>query len=276
MGEGKNRVLLLLCYALLIFGAFTFVYPFIWMLSATIKPAGEIFNFSPIPSTITFEWYRIMLEKIPAMRGLLNSLIVSSAVAICQIVLGSIVGFGLARYRFPGRELIFGIVLFSMVVPGQLTLIPLYLLVTKFGWLDTYWALIVPGMMGGFSIFLFRQFFMTLPQDLVDAARIDGLSDPGILFRIFYPLSKPAIITVGLLAFMGSWNEVLWPIVVIRKWDMMTLPQLITLFQVGGLAAGQVAVQLASTTIMIIPVLIAYLFFQRYFIEGMATSGIKG
>lgn len=261
---------------LLILGAISFLYPFIWMLSATIKPARELFSLNPIPSQITLEWYRAMLEKIPAFRGLFNSMVVSSSIAFSQVILGSMVGFGLSRYRFPGRNLIFGLVLFSMVVPGQLTLIPLYLLVTKLGWLDSYWALIIPGMLGGFSVFLFRQFFMSIPQDLIDAARLDGLSDMGILFKIFYPLSKPAIVTVAMLSFMGSWNDVLWPIVVIRKWDMMTLPQLITLFQVGGLAGGQVAVQLASTTIMVVPVLIAYLFFQRYFIEGMATSGIKG
>jgi multiple sugar transport system permease protein len=274
--EKKRTFLSLLCYLLLTLGGLTFVYPFIWMLSATIKPVEEIFSFSPIPSHVTFQWYAIMLHKIPAIRGLINSLIVSSSIALSQVILGSLVGFGLSRYRFPGRDVVFGLVIFSMVIPGQLTLIPLYLLVTKFGWLDTYWALIVPGMLGGFSIFLFRQFFMTLPQDLIDAARLDGLSDLGILFRIFYPLSRPALITVAMLSFMGSWNDVLWPIVVMRKWEMMTLPQLITLFQIGGLAGGQIAVQLASTTIMVIPVLVAYMFFQRYFIEGMATSGLKG
>lgn len=273
--EYKKAFLSFLCYGLLIIGGLTFIYPFIWMLSATVKPVGEIFSFNPIPSHVTFQWYTIMLHKIPAFNGLLNSLIVSSSIAFSQVILGSMVGFSLARYRFPGKNLIFGLVIFSMVIPGQLTLIPLYLLVTKLGWLDTYWALIVPGMLGGFSIFLFRQSFLTLPQDLIDAARLDGLSDMGILFRIFYPLSKPALITVAMLSFMGSWNDVLWPIVVIRKWDMMTLPQLITLFQIGGLSGGQVAVQLASTTIMVIPVLIAYMFFQRYFIEGMASSGLK-
>jgi len=274
--ENRWRTALsIICYALLFMGALTFLYPFVWMLSATVKPVSEIFSLSPIPSRVTFEWYSLMLSKIPAFRGLLNSLVVSAAIAVSQVIFGSVVGFSLARYRFPGRDFIFGIVLFSMVIPAQLTLIPLYLLVTKLGWLDTYWALIVPGMVGGFSIFLFRQFFLTVPQDLIDAARLDGLSDISILFRIFFPLSKPAIITVAMFSFMGSWNDVLWPIVVIRKWDMMTLPQLITLFQVGGMAGGQVAVQLASTTIMVVPVLIAYLFFQRYFIEGMATTGLK-
>ncbi|MGV8118489.1 MAG: carbohydrate ABC transporter permease [Candidatus Xenobiia bacterium LiM19] len=274
--DSRWRTLLsILCYMLLFSGALTFLYPFVWMLSATVKPVSEIFSLSPIPSRVTFEWYSLMLSKIPAFRGLLNSLIVSVAIAASQVIFGSLVGFSLARYRFPGRDFVFGIVLFSMVIPAQLTLIPLYLLVTKLGWLDTYWALIVPGMVGGFSIFLFRQFFLTIPQDLIDAARLDGLSDLSILFRIMYPLSKPAIITVAMFSFMGSWNDVLWPIIVIRSWDMMTLPQLITLFQVGGMAGGQVAVQLASTTVMVVPVLIAYLFFQRYFIEGMATSGLK-
>ncbi|MDQ7826961.1 MAG: carbohydrate ABC transporter permease [Candidatus Eremiobacteraeota bacterium] len=275
MAERSGMALRALCYVLLTMGALSFLYPFIWMLSATVKPVNEIFSFNPVPSHVTFQWYHLMLKKIPAFRGLFNSLIVSSAIAASQVLLGSLVGFGLARYRFAGRDFIFGIVIFTMVIPAQLTLIPLYLLVTKLGWLDSYFALIIPGMVGGFSIFLFRQFFLTIPQDLIEAARLDGLSDLGILFRIFYPLSRPAIITVGMLSFMGSWNDVLWPIVVIRKWEMMTLPQLITLFQIGGLAGGQVAVQLASTTVMVVPVLLAYLFFQRYFIEGIATSGLK-
>lgn len=271
-----KKFLKLLYYLLLILGAVSFIYPFFWMLTATVKPAKELFLLNPIPSTIIFNWYKLMFEKIPAIRGLLNSLLVSSIITTSQIIFGSMVGYALARLNFKGKNFIFGVILFSMVIPGQLTLIPLYLLISKLGWLDSYLALIVPGMIGGFSIFLFRQFFISIPKDLVDAARLDGLSDLGILFKIFYPLSRPVIITVGMLSFMGSWNDVLWPIVAIREWQMMTLPQMITLFQTGGLSGGLVAVKLASTTIMVIPVLIAYIFFQKYFIEGMATSGLKG
>jgi multiple sugar transport system permease protein len=186
------------------------------------------------------------------------------------------VGYALARLRFIGRDTIFNLVLLTMMIPGQLTLIPMYVLIVKLGWADTYKALIVPAMMSNMGIIIFRQFFMSLPQELVDAARIDGCSDYEILFKIFWPLSKPSLVTVGITTFIGSWNEVLWPLIVIRKWDMMTMPQMVTLFSVGGLAGAQVAAEMAAATMLALPVVIAYLFFQNYFIESLALSGIKG
>jgi ABC-type glycerol-3-phosphate transport system permease component len=146
----------------------------------------------------------------------------------------------------------------------------------KIGWIDTYASLIAPGMMTGFSIVLFRQFFMSVPQALVDAARIDGCSDLRILFRIIWPISRPVIITVAILTFMASWNEVLWPLLVVRERSLMTMPQLVTLFVIGGQAESQLGALLAAATLLALPVIIAYAFFQRYFIESMASTGIKG
>jgi len=167
-------------------------------------------------------------------------------------------------------------VLLTMMIPGQLLLIPMYILVVRLGWTDSYRALIIPAMISNMGIIVFRQFFKSLPQDLVDAARIDGCSDYRILFQIFWPLSKPVLITVGIITFIGSWNEVLWPLIVIRKWNMMTMPQMVTLFHVGGLANAQVAAEMAAAMMLAFPVIVAYLFFQRYFIESLALSGIKG
>lgn len=151
----------------------------------------------------------------------------------------------------------------------------MYILMVKFGWVDTYLSLIVPGMINSFGILLFRQFFRDIPQDLIDAARIDGCNEFQILFRIIWPLSKPVLITVGILSFMGSWNDVLWPLLVIRLETLMTMPQLVTLFAIGGQAANQMGVQLAATTLLAAPIIIIYAFFQKYFIESMATSGLK-
>ncbi len=273
--ELARSIELVILYCVLLAGAVTFIYPFLWMIFSTVKPQDEIFQVGLLPRHVTFQWYREMFHMIPAMRGLFNSFLVSFSISVCQILFGAMAGYALARLEFRGRELLFLVVLVTMVIPSQLTLIPLYLLVTKFGWLDSYMALIVPNLVGGFSIFLFRQFFLTIPKDLVDAARIDGLSEMAILFRIFLPLSIPAVVTVGILSFMQSWNDVLWPMVVIRDWNMMTLPQMITQFQLGGMAGGHFATVMASTMLMIVPVLVAYVFFQRYFIEGIATSGLK-
>jgi multiple sugar transport system permease protein len=151
----------------------------------------------------------------------------------------------------------------------------MYILMVKFGWVDSYLSLIVPSMINATGILLFRQFFMDIPQDLIDAARIDGCNDFSILFKIIWPISKPVIITVGIISFMGAWNNVLWPLVVIRDEALMTLPQLVTLFKVGGQAEGQLGAQLAAASFLAIPIIIIYSFFQRYFIESMATSGLK-
>ena len=163
-----------------------------------------------------------------------------------------------------------------MVIPFQITLIPMYILMVKFGWVDSYLSLIVPGMITAFGILLFRQFFMDIPQDLIDAARIDGCNDFRILFQIIWPLSKPVIITVGIISFMSSWNDVLWPLIVIRAQELMTMPQLVTLFKTGGQAESQLGAELAAATLLAVPIIIVYAFFQRYFIESMATSGLKG
>lgn len=145
----------------------------------------------------------------------------------------------------------------------------------KFGWVDTYLALIVPYLMNALSIIMFRQYFKSLPQDLIDAARIDGCNELTIIFRILWPNSIPALITVGIITFMASWNEVLWPLIVIRNEDLMTMPQLVTLFVVGGRAESQLGVRLASATVLALPIIVAYLFFQKYFIQSMASTGIK-
>jgi len=270
--EKKNSIWV---YLTLAFGGLIFAYPFLWMLSATFKPEMEISEIGLMSANFSLDNYRAVFEKIPIGRALLNSLFVSSCVTFSAVLFGSIVGYALARLRFWGRELILGVILFTMVIPFQITLIPMYILMVKFGWVDTYLSLIVPGMISTFGILLFRQFFMDIPQDLIDAARIDGCSDLTILFKMFFPLSKPVIITVGILSFMGSWNDVLWPLIVVRVRELMTMPQMVTLFKVGGQAESQISSQLAAAALLAIPIVIVYAFFQRYFIESMATSGLK-
>ncbi len=265
-----------LLYAILIFGAIIFLYPFLWMLAATFKPEMEIAGFSIIPRQFTLESYRFVFRKIPITRGLVNSLFVAMIVTASVIVFGSMVGYALSRLRFRGREMIFTLALVTMMIPAQVTLIPLYTMMVKFGWVNSYLALIVPAMMSSYAVLLFRQFFLSIPQSLIEAARLDGCSDWRILFTIVYPLSKPAIMTVAILTFMGVWNDVLWPLMVIRDPQLMTMPLMVTLFAIGGQAEARLGVQLAAAMLLALPIIGAYLFFQRHLIESIASSGMKG
>ncbi len=263
-------------YIFLIIFALIFSYPFLWMLSATLKPEIEIGSLSLLSHNFSLDNYRVVFSKINVGRTFFNSIFVSLSVTASVIFFGSIVGYALARLRFFGKSLIINTILFTMVIPFQITMIPMYILMVKFGWIDTYLALIVPAMISTFGILLFRQFFLDIPQDLIDAARIDGCSEFSILFRIIWPISRPVIITVGILSFMASWNDVLWPLIVIRDRALMTMPQVVTLFKTGGAADSQLGVELAAAALLAIPIIIIYAFFQKYFIESMASSGLKG
>lgn len=262
-------------YILLCLFAFAFLYPFIWMVSASLSEERSIKDIVLSPVNFTFEQYTKLFQSIPILGSLVNSLIVATAVTTGVLILGSMVGYALARHRFAGRNLIFYLILFTMTLPFQLTLIPNYILMVEFGWTNTFAALIIPAVLNAFAIILFRQHFLSIPQDLIDAARIDGCNELRILFQVLWPISVPTLITVGIITFMTSWNEVLWPIIVIRKENLMTMPQLVTLYAVGGRALGQIGMKLASATMLAMPIIIAYLIFQKYFIQSMASSGLK-
>ena len=262
-------------YVILITGSIIFLYPFVWMLAATLKPELEISEFSLFSSQFTLDNYRFVFNKIPIIRAFANSLLVSIVVTASVVVFGSMVGYALSRLNFPGRDTVFNLALGTMMIPAQLTLIPLYTMIVSFGWVNSYLALIIPGMMSSYAVLLFRQFFLSIPQSLIEAARLDGCSDWRILFTIVYPLSKPAIMTVSILTFMGIWNDVLWPLMVIRDPKLMTMPLMVTLFAVGGQAEAQLGVQLAAAMLLALPIIVAYMFLQRYLIESIASSGMK-
>jgi multiple sugar transport system permease protein len=262
-------------YAGLTLAALTFIYPFLWMASATFKPALEIGSLSLIPDNPTFDNYRTMWARAPFGRALLNSVLVASTVTLSVLVFGSMTAYAMARLRFRGRPILNAATMAILLVPGQLTLIPLYTLIVQLGWVDTYAALIVPYLFNATAILMLRQFFLQIPQSLMDSARMDGMSELRILFTIFWPLSKPVLSIVAIFTFMGSWNEVLWPLLVVREQNLMTLPQLLTVFALGG-GAGSIGVSLASAMVLVIPVVVAYAFLQRNFIESMAGAGIKG
>lgn len=242
---------------------------------ASLAPENEISNLTLLPTLISIESYVQMVEKIPIGRSLINSLIVSCSVTTGVLVFGSMIGYALSRLEFKGRDLIFFIIIFTMTLPFQITLIPQYIIMVELGWIDTYLALIVPYFINALGIIMFRQYFKSIPQSLIDAARLDGCGELKIIFKILWPNSVPALVTIGIITFMATWNEVLWPLIVIRQEDLMTMPQLVTLFAVGGRAESQLGVKLASAVLLALPIIVAYLFFQKYFIQSMASSGIK-
>lgn len=265
----------LLLYVLLAAAATTFVYPFLWMAATTIKPPAEVGTLGLVPDAPTLDNYRRMWERAPFGRALLNSTLVATTITVAVLVLGSMTAYAMARLRFPGRRALELATMGVLLVPGQLTLIPMYTLMVQLGWVDTYAALVVPYLFNATAILMLREFFGQVPQSLVDSARMDGMGELRILFTIFWPLARPVLATVAIFTFMGSWNEVLWPLLVVREAELMTLPQLLTVFALGG-GAGSLGVSLAATMVLVVPVVVAYLFLQRHFIESMAGSGVKG
>ena len=272
---GNIQIRKVLTYLALGLAAITFIYPFIWMIGASLAPLHEVGNLKFLPRHPTLSNFQLMIEKIPIGRSLLNSLLVAMLTTSLVLLTGSTVGYALAKMQFRGRQLIFYVIVFTMSLPFQITLIPNYITMVNLHLVNTYLALVVPFAVSAFAILMFRQAFQGLPQALIDAARLDGCSELGIIFRILWPNIKPTIITVAILTFIGSWNEVLWPLIVIRNEQLMTMPQLVTLFAVGGRADSQLGVKIAAAVLLALPVMIAFLFFQKHFIQSMASTGLK-
>jgi multiple sugar transport system permease protein len=265
-----------LSYTAMVLGALVFAYPFIWMALATFKPETEIGGLSLLPSEWTVDSYRQVFDTIPIGRSFLNSLAVVLAVTASALVFGSLTGYALAKLKWRGRDAVFSVILFTMMVPFMVMLIPLYTMVVTFGWTDSLTGLVVPFMMNATAVLILRQSFVTVPTDVLDAARIDGCSEPRILFTIVWPLSIPALVTAGIIVFIGSWNEVLWPIMVIRSEDWMTMPQMVALFSVGGGAQAKLGPQLAAAVLLAVPIILVYIAFQRHFVASLASTGVKG
>ncbi|MEJ7914496.1 MAG: carbohydrate ABC transporter permease [Chitinophagaceae bacterium] len=262
-------------YLALVIAALSFIYPFLWMIGASFAPMHELGSMNLFPRNPTWSNFITMFEKIPIGRSLLNSLFVAVLSTVLVLVSGSTVGYALAKMDFGGKDLIFFVIVFTMSLPFQVTLIPNYITMVNLRWVDTFFALIIPFSVSAFAILMFRQAFQGLPQALIDAARLDGCTELQIIFRILWPNIIPTVVTIAILTFIGSWNEVLWPLIVVRDENLMTMPQLVTLFSVGGRADSQLGVKIAAAVLLALPVMIAFLFFQKHFIQSMASTGLK-
>lgn len=270
----------ILGYTVLILVTATMIVPFIWMVTTSLKPPNAAFAYPPelLPREFNFDNYTMLFTLVPFGRYFVNTLIVTVFTVIGQIFITSLAAYGFARLRFMGRDLLFIICLATMMVPYQVTLIPLFLLVFGLGWINTYHGLIIPGVSSVFAIFLLRQAFLGVPKDYQEAARIDGASEFRIYWRIFMPLSGPALATLAVFAFMGTWTDLLWPLLIARTPEMRTLELGLAYFNSSTSAFRQTnwPLMMAASVVVMLPVLIIYVFAQRYFIRGISLSGVKG
>ena len=207
-------------------------------------------------------------------RWFLNSLIVATIVTASELFFDSMAGYALAKLRFPGRDFVFILILSTLMIPTEMLIIPWFLMFTKTGWIDTYWGVMLPGLISAFGVFLMRQFMQGIPDDLLNAGRIDGLNEFGVWWHVALPNIRPALAALGILVFLGNWNAYLWPVIAIESPEMRTLPVGMSLF--SGEAGSEWQLIMAAATLAVIPVMIVYSMFQRQIVEGVALTGMKG
>jgi multiple sugar transport system permease protein len=259
----------------LILGGLLMIFPLIWMVVSSFKPSLEVISidFRFFPRTWTLRNYVRVFKEVQIARAYINSIIVSSAVTALVLLSATAAGYLFSKLRFRGRDLLFFLVLASVMIPTQIVLIPLYILINKFRWIDSYQGLIFPFMMNAFGIFLMRQFMYGIPNDLLEAARMDGASDFRIYFSVILPLIRSSIAVLGILIFLWTWDEFLWPLVAVANNEMKTLPLLMSHFTQSEQEFPGEA--LAAATLVIGPVLVVYAFFQRHFVRGLSMTGLK-
>lgn len=261
-------------HAILIAGAVVMIAPLMWMITLSLKPA-ELTYSPPYLIPTTFQWsnYVDAWQAAPFPRYYLNTAIMAAGITLGQLIFSSLAAYAFARLKFRGRDVLFLVVLLTMMVPIQVLIIPSYLTVLSFGWKNTFFALIVPRMVSAFGIFLLRQFYLTLPRELDEAAMLDGASRFGVWWRIILPLSRPALATLAIFAFLFSWNDFLWPLIVADDPDMRTIQLGLVMFQ--GRYATNWTLLMAGAVTATIPTILAFLLGQRQFIESIALSGVK-
>lgn len=278
MVEHTKRINKITVYILLIGFSILFAFPFVWMVGTSLTPGELVLDRNRPFIPLQPEWsnYTEALTVLPFATFLKNTLIISIMCVIGQTLSASLVAFAFARLKFPGRDALFVMVLATMMLPGQVTMIPTFIMFTIPGWIDSLKPLIVPAFFGGgaFFIFLLRQFFLTIPTELEDAARIDGCGSFGIYRHVILPLSKPALTAVALFSFMGHWNDFLGPLIYTQSEEKKTLALGLSAFK--GLHGTEYHLMMAASVAVLLPVIVLFFFSQKYFVEGVVTSGVKG
>lgn len=262
-------------HALLLTVGLAFMFPFIWSISTSLKPFGDLFDVRPslIPSEVRWENYRDVFDSAPFGRFYVNTLIVTAARTLGQVVIASLAAFAFAQLRFPGRDAVFVLLLSGLMVPDQVLIVPRFVIMRELGWFDTYQGLIVPLLFSSFGVFLLRQSFLGIPRDFHEAAKLEGANPFQIYRDIYLPLARPALAAFAFLAMISSWNDLLWALTVTNRSEMQVLSVGLALFQ--GQFFTNNAILLAAANMATLPLLVAFLFFQKQLVEGVALSGLK-
>jgi ABC-type glycerol-3-phosphate transport system permease component len=279
MNKKITRLLVdILLYGFLIVISIYMILPFVWMISSSLKPENEIFSIPPIiiSKNMTLDAYKTVVVDGNIIRILLNTFIVAAGATIARLFFCSLGGFGFAKYKFIGKGPLFAILVATLVVPFSVTLIPLFVIMAKLKWTNTFLPLIIPGAASAFGIFFMRQYISTINNELLDSARIDGAGEFTIFLRIILPIVSPGMTSLGLIFFMGAWNDFLWPLVILKKPDLFTLPIAINQMIQSMIGRPVYSQQMAAAVISIIPLLIIFLVFQRRFVEGITAGAVKG
>ncbi len=257
-------------------GLFLMVVPFLWMVLSSVKPDAEVTAVPPTwwPETLTLENYRTLFTRLDFPTYFLNSTLVALAVTAGNLLFCSMLGYALAKLDFSGKRLVFGLVMFTLMIPGVVTFVPLFVLTTNLGLTNTLAGMCLPFLAAPFGVFLMRQYILGLPDELIHAARVDGAGEFRIFFSVIMPLCGPVMATLGILTFLGSWNNFLWPLVVAQTEDKYTLPVALALYSVGQ-NATKYGLLLAGAVVVVIPVIAVFLALQRFIMQGIAMTGIK-
>jgi multiple sugar transport system permease protein len=260
--------------ALLLVAALT-VAPLAWMVSASLMPTGEATSLPPrlLPSSVTLEHYRTLFTRLHLARCLLNSLGLATAVTLFSVLLNSMAGYGFARFRFRGSDLLFRLLAAGLVIPAQVAMLPLFLELKKLGLVNSYVGVVIPGMASIFGIFLVRQYALTMPQSLLDAARTDGAGELRIYRSLVLVLCAPILVTLAVFTFLGTWNDFMWPLIVLADDRLYTLP--VALANLAGEHVQDTELMMAGAVITIVPVALLFLALQRYYIAGIAAGAVK-
>lgn len=260
-------------YLVLLAGAVVTLFPFLWMLATAFKPAADIYSLDLIPKNPTLENFARIFRETPFARWYLNSIIVASVTTLSVAFFDSLVGYILAKVEFRGRNIIFFAILSSIMIPTEMLIIPWYIGASRLNIVDTHLGVMFPGLITAFGIFLMRQFMESIPNDLLDAGRIDGLGEFGIFWRIALPNVRPALAALCIFTFLGNWNAFLWPVIAIESPEMRTLPVGLSYFSYENF--NQYELVMAGATLAVVPVLIVFAFFQKQIIKGITLTGIK-
>jgi multiple sugar transport system permease protein len=265
-----------LLYALLLLGCVLAVLPMIWMVSASLMPPGAANQYPPrlFPEVITFEHYRALFTRLNLGRYLLNSMFVASVVTVTSLLINSMAGYAFAKLRFRGRDRTFRFLTLGLVIPVQVSMLPLFLLMREMGLINTYWGVIIPGLASIFGIFLIRQYALSIPDDLIDAARIDGASEFRIYWSVILPVVRPILATLAIWTFLSTWNDFMWPLIVLSDDSMFTLP--VALANLAGERVQDTELMMAGSVLTTLPVMLVFIFLQRYYVEGITMGSVKG